>query len=146
MSADLLDEQLRANRAFFGSHVTLVGEAIRLTLGNGISAVLVAHPLVRWLDMRLTEWSCPSPILLLPGPRRRCVFFAESDGSLVDGNRDRSVVVAGNHESIPLPPSAVGDDHVRWIRQPDPGRRWLPTLTSVMCAVESLKLRSDSAA
>lgn len=137
MTAALFDDYLHLYRRMFGPAVSERNWTVSLSLGHGVSAIAVPEGSGGLVAGKLGAWECHAPALFLPATRSRWAFLADSDGS-VPHDLDREVELLGNQKCLPLPPSQIDGKAVRWARAPRPDQPWLPTLCTVLNAVEAV--------
>ena len=112
-------------------------ESVVLPLGHGIVAFDVPAGRARVALEQLAYTNCSTPVLYLVGPECRVIILAESDetvfGQFQMPERAR-YLAAPRCLRLPVMPSP-GTGALRWLREPDPKRRWLPRAGAVLSAV-----------
>jgi hypothetical protein len=144
---EALAEAARHYREVFGWPVRVTDGSLELRCGHDITAIAIPASWACNVTHRLASAEALGPVIGLPGPSRYWVLLAQSNGA-VEAQRDAlpGVVLFAPNDSVPLPVGEPGDDRVRWVVAPNPARRWLPTLTSVLFAVAAIPTETKRAA
>ena len=125
-------------RDLFGWTVDERQGQLHLTFGNGMAGVLAPMPAARRIAQLLAPDRLCGPVIELTNGPPRWLFLADQNG-LVPTRSDLPAIVdvLCCPSQAPLP-SAATSAHARWVIPPSARRRWLPTLASVIAAVQEV--------
>lgn len=107
-----------------------------LFLERSMAAVVVPRGLAPRVSHQLERDDVCGPVLSQLGDEPSWVFLADPNG-LVVARQDLpvGVVVLGCPSQIPIPAAGTSSNQICWSVPPNPSRRWLPTVSAVLCAV-----------
>lgn len=136
-----LDEQQHTRpdyRGTFGWPVEEYAGGFRLITGSGVAAVVVPRALSDAVLTDLRKLDCLGPTLGLPTRRERVTaLLAEADDFGATHHRPpEGVRVLPAGSVVPLPDGRP-ECAAQWLVEPDPFRRWLPSLGAVLAALAS---------
>ena len=127
-------------RRVFGWPVRWHEGALELVTGSGIGAVAVPRSLADRVLSAVARQGCEGPAVCVLTKRGSVVVLlveadapAPGEDSLPGGVR---VLTAGT--PIRLPDERSSRDLTHWIVPPDPSRRWLPSLASVLASIRAV--------
>ncbi|NKQ51544.1 hypothetical protein HFP15_01465 [Amycolatopsis sp. K13G38] len=123
-------------RSVFGWDVGKSDGRIVLTLGRGVVALLVPVPVAMRVVPRLKRLDAVGPVFAEAGDEPHWVLLADANEFVTTaGDVPKGIVVLGAGQRIPVPCAETRASGPRWIVPPDPRRRWLPTLSTVLTAI-----------
>jgi hypothetical protein len=149
MALDELAQARRHYREVFGWPVHIRDHTIELPCGHDITAVAIPASWACNVTHRLASVDALGPVVDLPGPGHYWVLLAQANGAVeTQRHAPPGVVLFAPDDAVPLPVrlGEPSDDEVRWVVAPDPARRRLPTLTSVLFAVQAIPMETKRAA
>jgi hypothetical protein len=122
-------------RKNFNWDVSMIGETVVLTLSGAVTAVAISRRCLRHVRRLIELGGDPCVALRIPGQRDVAVVFADARDHVPGTEQPSTCVhmISSAHEVL-LPPSRTEHGPVRWLNKPDPARRWLPSIASVLCA------------
>ncbi|PRX50906.1 hypothetical protein B0I33_10157 [Prauserella shujinwangii] len=126
-------------RGTFGWPVEWHQGGLRLVTGSGVGAVVVPRALSEVVLASLARQGCSGPAVALPTRRERVtVLLVEADDvAVAETPLPSGVRVLPAGSAIPLPGERGTHTLARWIVEPDPSQRWLPSLGSVLTVISS---------
>ena len=123
-------------RAIFGWQTVQIGRRVMLAFGRGLVALSVPAQRGTHVVEHLRRFGSNGPVLAIGVAEPRWVFFADDNAYVtfrVDLPPDVEFLGCGKRLPVPAPNSCT--EGLRWIIEPDPVRRWLPTLDALALAV-----------
>ncbi|MFD9992039.1 hypothetical protein ACFWXT_29450 [Bacillus cereus] len=138
------ESTVRDGRAYlrgdYGWPVTVRDGQYVLLATSGFCGVSVSKPLGERMRRTLDRVGSVGPIIGARYPLHRYVFLAEPD-TVIDPDEFAGRGAALLHGScdIALPPSCTAGGSRYWVVAPDPVRRWLPNLSTVLWALFGLQ-------
>lgn len=119
-----------------GWAVEVCHDHLYLPMGYGMAAVAIHHlPATAVAEHLLRHHSC-GPLLRMNAEPCTWIFLADPNGDVfAQSELPAGVAVLSCPERVPLPGTV--DSLTRWILQPNPGNRTLPTVTAVLGALAS---------
>lgn len=120
-------------------HVDVVDGAVLLLLGHGIVALDVPVDRATRVQKTLELYDVRTPALLIAKPEPSVVFLAEADEAVLGQHQmpaDVRFLMVLRALRLPLL-HAEPTDGTKWLWPPDPVRRWLPSVSAVLAAVNA---------
>ncbi|MFD9698108.1 hypothetical protein [Lentzea sp. NPDC059081] len=122
-------------RRTFGWNTEVRGQNVLATLSGSLGAVVMSVARVRQVHRRIANLDEPCPTIVIPGDRSLTWVVLADLGDRLPGDAvPPGLRVLPMFTRLPLPPSALDAGVVRWHTELDPGRRWLPSMATVLAA------------
>lgn len=125
-------------RRVFGWVVEQRDRRMQLALDGGMAALTVPQSIAVNAVQHLKRLDACGPVLAVETERPYWIFLAEANGYIASGAdlpAEVELLDCGRH--IPVPCRDTRSAGLRWVVAPDPRRRWLPTLATVLLAIRS---------
>jgi len=115
---------IKGSAVMLPAHLGIVGLSLRAGVGGEVNTVI-------------ERFGHHSPVISVPGTPTRWTFLTDDDDCTPGSIPFGVDLLAGRAHRIPLPPTDLDGDYVRWVNAPDPSRP-IAGLSQVLAAVNQV--------